>query len=77
MPDVMRSLPALVARFCPLPAERIDAASAFAALDGWGSLAALQLLAAVEREYAVELDLPGFLALRTVGELAELIGSGR
>lgn len=68
---VEHTIRTLVARFSRAPADEITAAFRFGAPGGWGSLAALQLLAAVEAEYAVSLDLPVYLKIATVAELVE------
>lgn len=70
-------LPTLVARFCAVPADRITADTRFDRLGGWGSLAALQLLAVLEREYGVELDLEQYMRIPTIGELAEHVQAHR
>ncbi|MDT0471402.1 acyl carrier protein [Streptomyces griseoviridis] len=70
MPDVMTTLPGLVARVTRHPADEITADSPFTGLGRWGSLVAVRLLATVEQAYGVRLDLRHYLTIRTVGELA-------
>ncbi|WP_326664974.1 acyl carrier protein [Streptomyces sp. NBC_00385] len=70
MPDVMTTLPALVARVARHPVDEIDADSRFAGLGRWGSMVAVRLLANIEQTYEVRLDLRHYLRIETVGELA-------
>ncbi|MEU4569779.1 acyl carrier protein [Micromonospora sp. NPDC023956] len=70
MSEVLPTLRKLITRFSAVPEEQITLDTRFDRLGGWGSLAALQLLAAVESEYDVHLDLTEYLRLRTVGDLA-------
>ncbi|GHB09616.1 MULTISPECIES: acyl carrier protein [Streptomyces] len=73
MPDVMSTLPGLVARVTRHPADEITADSRFSGLGRWGSLVAVRLLANIEQTYGVRLDLRDYLKIGTVGELADEI----
>jgi acyl carrier protein len=70
-PGLEDGMRALVARFARTPGGEITAAYRLGPANGWGSLAALQLLAAVEDEYGLSLDLAAYLRIATVGELVE------
>lgn len=73
----------LVARVTDASADRIGPDTRFEGLGSWGSLAAMRLLASVEREFRIRMDLRRYVALATVGDLAgeiadrQLAGSGR
>ncbi len=73
MPDVMTDLVPLVARVARCPAHEISEDSRFAGIAGWGSLSAMRLLASVESNYAIRLDLRAYLRIETVGALARTI----
>ncbi|HEY0449154.1 phosphopantetheine-binding protein [Actinophytocola sp.] len=75
MSDALPDVIALVAQVTRGP--EVTAASRFGSLGNWSSLAALRLLALVEQRCGVSLDLRRYLAVETVGELAELITAGR
>jgi acyl carrier protein len=75
MSDVLSSLRPLVARVTQSLADELGADTRFAGLDGWGSLAAMHLLAAVEQSYRVQLDLRSYMKLETLGALSEEISN--
>jgi acyl carrier protein len=71
--DVLDRLTRLVAQVSDDAAELIGRDTRFDGLGRWGSLAAMRLLASVEREFRVKMDLRRYVALQTVGELADEI----
>jgi acyl carrier protein len=75
MSDVLSTLRTLVGRVTQRPADRLESESRLAGLVGWGSLAAMHLLAAVEQTYRVQLDLRSYMRFETVGELAAEISN--
>lgn len=73
MNDVMTDLRPLIARVTDVDADAIAPGSRFEGLGNWGSLAAMRLLSAVEKTFAVRMDLRRYTRIETVGELADEI----
>lgn len=57
------------------PADGLCGESVLAA-HGWTSLASLEVLAQLEDQLGIELDLRAFTAVRTVDDLIELVQAG-
>lgn len=70
MSEVLEVAIDLIEQVTDVPADEIDGASRFEALDNWTSFAALQLLVAIEERFGVRLDLRSYLAWSRVDELA-------
>jgi len=73
MSDVFAAVAELVEEVTDVPVDEIEAASRFESLDNWTSLAALQLLTAVEERFGVRLDLRAYFATTRVGDLVSMI----
>ncbi len=68
----MQEFLAKVAGILEVPS--VDAATDFRATDGWCSLKAFGLLVMLDQDYGKTLSIEGFLALRTVADLAAVAG---
>ena len=73
MPDLFTTVADLIEQVADVPAEQLSPDVRFATLTNWTSLEALGLLAALEDELAVRLDLRAYLAVTAVGELVDLV----
>jgi acyl carrier protein len=73
MTEFFSALCALVARVVDPPPQRVEEDTRFEEIGNWSSLTALRLLANVEDRFRVSLDLRDFLAVETVGELADVV----
>lgn len=76
MPDVLSRVTELVGLVTDQPAGAISVGDRFDALANWTSFAALRLLAGVESDFGVRLDLREYLAIRDVGGLVDAISAG-
>lgn len=63
----------LVRHACDAPAAQITVQARFESLPTWTSLTALRLLTELEDRFGHRLDLREYLAVRTVGELVDLL----
>ncbi len=54
----------------------IDPTSRFQELQAWDSVAALMVIAVIDREYGVVLDASKLVECQTVGELANVVEQG-
>lgn len=75
MPEVFTTVADLIEQVADVPAERISPDVRFETLANWTSLEALRLLAAIEDDLGVRLDLREYLAVSAVGELIDLIAA--
>lgn len=73
MDDFQTRLLALVVRATKADSDAVSAQTRFEEIPEWSSLRALRLLAAVEAEFDVQLDLREYLLLETVAQLSALI----
>ncbi|MEV4118849.1 phosphopantetheine-binding protein [Micromonospora sp. NPDC049645] len=73
MPDLFTTVADLVEQVADIPAAQLSPDVRFETLTNWTSLEALGLLAALEDELGVRLDLRAYLAVTAVGELVDLV----
>lgn len=77
MSELFTTVADLIERVADVPAGQVSPDVRFAALAHWTSLEALRLLAAIEDDLDVRLDLRAYLAVTDVGGLVELIAAER
>lgn len=58
-----------------MPADDLTPDTAFADLEKWDSMAALEVLVQIEDAIGSQLDMSAYHMVRTVGELVELVGA--
>ncbi|MEU5943049.1 phosphopantetheine-binding protein [Micromonospora sp. NPDC047548] len=75
MPEVFTTVADLIEQVADVPAARIAPDVRFETLANWTSLEALRLLAALEDDLGVRLDLRAYLAVGQVGELVDLVAA--
>ncbi|MFE9692980.1 phosphopantetheine-binding protein [Micromonospora sp. NPDC005806] len=73
MPELFTTVADLIEQVADVPAGQVRPDVRFDALANWTSLEALRLLAALEDDLGVRLDLREFLAVTDVAGLVELI----
>ncbi|MFI6921163.1 acyl carrier protein [Nonomuraea spiralis] len=73
MPEPLDDLTRLIAQTTRERGRPITGESRFEGLGNWSSLAALRLLTLIEQRWGVTFDLRAYLAIETVGDLAEAI----
>jgi acyl carrier protein len=75
MSEPLDDIARLVALMTREPGRQITEDSRFETLGNWSSLTALRLLTVIEQRWGVALDLRAYLAIETVGELAEAVAN--
>jgi acyl carrier protein len=69
--DTYSMLLELIENITEQPADSLDRETRFDSLGNWSSTAAIRLLTKVEDTLGVDLELPKYLSVKTVGELNE------
>lgn len=69
----MSKLIELVASVLNVPASNLDQESGPANQDSWDSLAHVTIVAAVEGTFGINLTMSEILAIKTVGDLADVL----
>ncbi|MCW3841245.1 acyl carrier protein [Micromonospora yasonensis] len=75
MPELFTTVADLIEQVADVPAGQVRPEARFDALTNWTSLEALRLLAAIEDDLGVQLDLREYLAVTDVDGLVALIAA--
>jgi acyl carrier protein len=71
--EIHDKLAGVIRNFFELPDLAIDESTTAAQVDGWDSVAHVELIVAVEKAFAVRFTTKEVKALRTVGDLGNLL----
>jgi acyl carrier protein len=69
----MKNLIELVANVLNVPASSLDSQSSPSNQRTWDSLAHITIISAVEATYGVSLTMPEILAIKNIGDLADIL----
>lgn len=73
MSEVLADITGLIVLVARVPARQVTVDSRFETLGNWSSLTALRLLAMIEQQWGIALDLREYFAIETVGGLVDAI----
>ncbi|MGB3438343.1 MAG: acyl carrier protein [Actinophytocola sp.] len=75
MPEIFAGVAGLVGQVTDVPADQITEDAQFDLLANWSSFAALRLLAGIEEQFGIRLDLQRYFAIRDVGGLVAAVSA--
>jgi acyl carrier protein len=73
MPEIFAGIVGLVGQVTDVPADQITEDDQFDLLANWTSYAALRLLAGIEEQFGVRLELQRYFAIKDVGGLVDAV----
>ena len=71
--QILKELNPIIAEVLDLPALELTPETTAANVEGWDSLAHINIVVAIEQHYKIKFALGELQTLRNVGEMAELI----